>query len=58
LDTKQQENIFKKMEKARGKWMECIDNSFMTDKYKMAYKELINNRFERISKLKWSKETE
>jgi serine/threonine-protein kinase HipA len=49
LDEKQQENIFKKMEKARGKWMECIDTSFMTDNYKMAYKELIKNRFERIS---------
>jgi serine/threonine-protein kinase HipA len=49
LDEKQQENIFKKMEKARGKWMECIDKSFMNDNYKIAYKELINNRFERIS---------
>ena len=49
LDEKQQENIFKKMEKARGKWTECIDKSFMNDNYKMAYKELINNRFERIS---------
>jgi hypothetical protein len=37
------------MEKARGKWMECIDKSFMNDNYKIAYKELIKNRFERIS---------
>lgn len=49
LDEKQQENIFKKMEKARGKWMECIDNSFISDEFKVAYKELIKNRFERIS---------
>jgi len=49
LDEKQQENIFKKMEKAREKWMECIDNSFISDEFKVAYKELIKNRFERIS---------
>ncbi len=27
----------------------CIDDSFMSDEFKVAYKELIKNRFERIS---------
>lgn len=49
LDEKQQENIFKKMEKARGKWLKCIDDSFISDEFKVAYKELIKNRFDRIS---------
>lgn len=49
LDKKQQENIFKKMDKAKDKWMNCIDNSFINEEYKVAYKELIKNRFERIS---------
>ena len=49
LDSKQQENIFNKMEKAKEKWMHCIDDSFISDEFKVAYKELINNRFERIS---------
>jgi serine/threonine-protein kinase HipA len=49
LDNKQQENIFNKMEKAKDKWIRCIDDSFMSDEFKVAYKELINNRFERIS---------
>jgi serine/threonine-protein kinase HipA len=49
LDNKQQENIFNKMEKAKDKWFRCIDESFMSDEFKVAYKELIKNRFERIS---------
>ena len=49
LENKQQENIFNKMEKAKDKWIRCIDDSFMSDEFKVAYKELINNRFERIS---------
>ena len=49
LDNKQQENIFNKMEKAKDKWIHCIDDSFMSDEFKVAYKELINDRFERIS---------
>jgi serine/threonine-protein kinase HipA len=48
LDNKQQENIFNKMEKAKDKWFRCIDDSFMSDEFKVAYKELIKNRFERI----------
>ena len=50
LDKKQQENIFNKMEQAKEKWMHCIDSSFMSEDYKISYKELIKNRFERIAK--------
>lgn len=44
-----QENIFNKMEMSREKWIRCIDDSFICDEFKVAYKELINNRFGRIS---------
>jgi hypothetical protein len=37
------------MEKAKDKWFRCIDESFMSYEFKVAYKELIKNRFERIS---------
>ena len=49
LDNKQQENIFNKMDKAKDKWIRCIDDSFMSNDFKVAYKELIKNRFERIA---------
>lgn len=49
LDEKQQENIFRKMEKAKDKWMELIDISFLSDDYKIAYKELIRSRFARLT---------
>lgn len=49
LDAKQQENIFKKMEKSKDKWLKCIEDSFISDEFKVTYKELIKNRFERIS---------
>ena len=49
LDNKQQENIFNKMEKAKDKWIRCIDDSFINDEFKIAYKELIKNRFDRVS---------
>lgn len=48
LDEKQQQNIFIKMEKAKPKWMEQIDRSFMTDDFKSQYKLIVNERFERI----------
>lgn len=48
LDVKQQENIFKKMEKARANWFDFIDISFLNDKMKFEYKKLIQERFERI----------
>lgn len=50
LDAKQQENMFNKMEKAKTKWIEFIDYSFLSDDFKLAYKELIRKRFLRISK--------
>lgn len=50
LDEKQQENIFIKMEKAKSKWMEQIEISFMSDDFKNQYKEIITERFERINK--------
>ena len=48
LKTKQQDNIFSKMEKAKSKWMDFIDISFISDDYKSALKSLINNRFEKL----------
>ncbi|MEI6122256.1 MAG: HipA domain-containing protein [Bacteroidota bacterium] len=49
LDKKQQENIFNKMAKAKPNWMEIIDVSFLTVELNNRYKELINNRFSRLS---------
>jgi serine/threonine-protein kinase HipA len=49
LDVKQQENIFKKMEKSRMKWFEFIDISFLDLQWRSAYKKLINERFVRLN---------
>jgi len=49
LDEKQQENIFKKMEKHKSGWLELIDNSFLSNEFKNSYKALIDERFRRIS---------
>ncbi|MCH8545180.1 MAG: HipA domain-containing protein, partial [Cryomorphaceae bacterium] len=49
LDAKQQENIFMKMEKAKSKWLEHIDISFMSDDFKNRYKQIVIDRFERIN---------
>lgn len=49
LDQKQQENIFNKMIKSKDKWFHCIDKSFVSEEYKIQYKELIKIRFERIT---------
>lgn len=49
LDSKQQENIFKKMEKAKASWLEFIGNSFLNDEMKLAYTNLIHNRFARLN---------
>ena len=48
LDSRQQANIFSKMEKARSKWLEFIQLSFLTPDFKEKYIELINDRFDRI----------
>ena len=45
LEERQQENIFKKMEKALDKWMNFIEISFLSNEFKKAYKELIQERF-------------
>lgn len=50
LDLKQQENIFRKMEKIKDEWMKFIDISFLSDDFKAAYKELIGKRFSRLTK--------
>ena len=50
VEEKQQMNIFKKMEKARSKWTEQIDKSFLTDEFKLKYKKIVTERFERINK--------
>ncbi len=44
LETKQQENIFKKMETAKDMWLEFIKISFLSNEFKKAYKELIQER--------------
>lgn len=48
LDSKQQENIFIKMDNARKKWLEFIQLSFLSPEFKERYSELIHNRFERL----------
>jgi len=48
LDNKQQDNIFKKMEKSKSIWMKQIDNSFLHDKLKTSYKSLLEERFSRL----------
>jgi serine/threonine-protein kinase HipA len=50
LDPKQQENIFKKMEKAINSWLGFIDISFLSTELKEAYKSLLNERYEQIIK--------
>jgi len=49
LDVKQQDNIFNKMEKAKDKWLDLIDKSFLSEDFKLAYKELIAERFSRLN---------
>ena len=49
LDVKQQENIFKKMERVAPEWEEMIDISFLNEKWKKMYKALIKERFNRLS---------
>lgn len=48
LDPKQQQNIFKKMEKAKDKWLDLINKSFLSEDFKVMYKELITERFSRL----------
>jgi serine/threonine-protein kinase HipA len=48
IDEKQQNNIFNKMIKAFPQWLELIDKSFLSDVFKLQYKEIINERIARI----------
>jgi serine/threonine-protein kinase HipA len=48
LDAKQQENIFNKMERAKSSWLGFVDISFLNDEMKLAYKNLLQNRFAKL----------
>ena len=48
LDSRQQANIFSKMENSRSKWLEFIQISFLTPDFKEKYIDLINDRFDRL----------
>lgn len=50
LDPKQQTNIFTKMVKAKSKWIDFIQISFLSAEFKDKYIQLIKERFDRISK--------
>jgi serine/threonine-protein kinase HipA len=49
LDGKQQENIFKKMERVAPAWEEMIAISFLNDEWKNRYNALVQERFKRLS---------
>lgn len=48
LDAKQQANIFLKMEKAKDKWIDFIQISFLGNDFREKYVQLITERFERL----------
>ncbi len=48
LDARQQENMFKKMDKAIPQWIAFIDNSFLNEEMKATYKKLIIERQQRL----------
>jgi serine/threonine-protein kinase HipA len=48
VDEKQQQNIFRKMEKALPKWLDMIDRSFLSDAFKHQYKSIIQERLNRL----------
>ncbi|HOY96684.1 MAG TPA: HipA domain-containing protein, partial [Catalimonadaceae bacterium] len=48
LDEKQQDNVFKKMEKAFPKWLELIDRSFLSEAFKEQYANILTERMNRI----------
>lgn len=49
LNDKQQANLFSKMRKARNKWIEFVQISFLSKDFKDKYIQIINERFERIA---------
>jgi serine/threonine-protein kinase HipA len=49
LDKKQQDNIFKKMIKAKTAWIEMIEVSFLSQEFKDQFVELLNRHIEKIN---------
>ncbi len=49
LESKQQLNIFKKMERAVPDWIKFLGNSFIRNDLKTSYEELIKERLKRLS---------
>lgn len=50
VDSKQQQNIFGKMDNALPKWIALIDVSFLSESYKAQYKAIIEERLRRLQK--------
>jgi serine/threonine-protein kinase HipA len=48
IEEKQQENVFKKMEKALPKWLALIDRSFLREAFKEQYSNILRERMNRI----------
>lgn len=48
LNLNQQQNVFNKMTMCKAKWLDFIDTSFLNIDMKIAYKNLIEQRFNRI----------
>lgn len=48
IESKQQSNIFERMKKAKGEWMECVEKSFLSKEYKIKYKEILGERYIQI----------
>jgi serine/threonine-protein kinase HipA len=49
VDEKQQQHIFNKMIKAFPKWIELINESFLSQEFKVEYKAIIEERLERLN---------
>lgn len=49
LADKQQRNIFTKMESSKTPWLEFIERSFLDNEMKVAYQNLIEERFQRLA---------
>jgi serine/threonine-protein kinase HipA len=48
VDEKQQQNMFSKMEKALPKWLDAIDESFLSEDFKEQYKSILLERLNRL----------
>lgn len=49
LENKQQENIFRKIGKAKDEWINFIQISFLSSEFKEKYIQIINERYKRLS---------